>query len=106
MRLKKSPTKDFVSLKRQIQEDERRKIEFRKPMYPVNPELMDYLEKNHRLTNIRFYYDDLLRFSDYMPVHDKEGKDTLAQCVTQNLNTPKSKLILTKFTRFYILMEM
>ena len=23
------------------------KIEFRKPMYPVNPELMDYLEKNH-----------------------------------------------------------
>ena len=53
------------------------KIEFRKPMYPVNPELMDYLEKNHRLTNIRFYYDDLLRFSDYMPVHDKEGKDTL-----------------------------
>ena len=46
-------------------------------MYPVNPELMDYLEKNHRLTNIRFYYDDLLRFSDYMPVHDKEGKDTL-----------------------------
>ena len=45
LRLKKSPAKDFVSLKRQIQEDERRKIEFRKPMYPVNPELMDYLEK-------------------------------------------------------------
>ena len=38
---------------------------------------MDYLEKNHRLTNIRFYYDDLLRFSDYIPVHYKEGKDTL-----------------------------
>ena len=25
----------------------------------------------------RFYYDDLLRFSDYMPVHDKDGNDTL-----------------------------
>ncbi len=68
---------------------------------------MDYLEKNHRLTNIRFYYDDLLRFSDYMPVYDKEGKDTLwSMCITPELNTPKSKLILTKFTRFYILMEM
>ncbi|MFT3917933.1 hypothetical protein [Cloacibacterium sp.] len=53
------------------------KIEFRKPMYPVNPDLMDYLEKNNRLTNIRFFYDDLLRFSDYTPVLDKEGKDTL-----------------------------
>ena len=46
-------------------------------MYPVNPELMIIWKKNHRLTNIRFYYDDLLCFSDYMPVHDKEAKDTL-----------------------------
>ena len=53
------------------------KIEFRKPMYPINSELMDYLEKNNRLTNIRFYYDDLMRFSDYMPVYDKDGNDTL-----------------------------
>lgn len=53
------------------------KIEFRKPMFPVNNELMDYLDKNNRLTKIRFYYDDLLRFSDYTPVLDKEGKDTL-----------------------------
>ena len=69
--------KDFVSLKRQIQEDERRKIEFRKPMYPCKSRIDGLFGKNHRLTNIRFYYDDLLRFSDYMPVHDKEGKDTL-----------------------------
>ena len=51
--------KFFVSLKLSIQKMKDVKIEFRKPMYPVNPELMDYLEKNHRLTNIRFYYDDL-----------------------------------------------
>ena len=69
--------KFFVSLVDSIKMMKDVKIEFRKPMYPVNPELMDYLEKNHRLTNIRFYYDDLLRFSDYMPVHDKDGKDTL-----------------------------
>lgn len=53
------------------------KIEFRKPIFPVNKELMDYLDRNNRLTKIRFYYDDLLRFSDYTPVLDKEGKDTL-----------------------------
>ncbi len=64
-------------MKLSIQKMKDVKIEFRKPMYPVNPELMDYLEKNNRLTNIRFYYDDLLRFSDYTPVLDKEGKDTL-----------------------------
>ena len=53
-------------------------------MYPVNPELMDYLEKNHRLTNIRFYYDDLLRFSDYMPVHDKEARTHFgSMCITR-----------------------
>lgn len=69
--------KFFVSLVDSIKMMKDVKIEFRKPMYPVNPELMDYLEKNNRLTNIRFYYDDLLRFSDYMPVHDKDGNDTL-----------------------------
>ena len=68
-------------MKRQIQEDERRKIEFRKPMYPVNPELMDYLEKNHRLTNIRFYYDDLLRFQIICLFMIKRQGHTLAQCV-------------------------
>jgi len=38
---------------------------------------MHYLEKNNRVTGIRFHYDDLLRFSGYTSVEDKDGKDTL-----------------------------
>lgn len=53
------------------------KIAFRKPIYPVNDDLMHYLEENNRLTEIRFFYDDLLRFSDCTAVRDKDGKDTL-----------------------------
>ncbi len=53
------------------------KIAFRKPIFPVNEELMHYLEKNNRLTGIRFYYDDLLRFSGYTAVEDRDGNDTL-----------------------------
>jgi hypothetical protein len=90
LRLKKSPAKDFVSLKRQIQEDERRKNRIQKTNVSRKSRIDGLFEKNHRLTNIRFYYDDLLRFSDYTPVHDKEGKDTLwLMCITQNLNTMK-----------------
>ena len=53
------------------------KIEFRKPFYPIKPELEQYLEKHNRMTEIRFFYDDLLRFSGYTSVEDKEGTDTL-----------------------------
>ena len=53
------------------------KIEFRKPFYPIKPELKKYLEKNNRLTKIRFFYDDLLRFSGYTAAEDKNGNDTL-----------------------------
>lgn len=53
------------------------KIEFRKPIYPVNTELEAYLDTHNRLTEIRFFYDDLLRFSGYTSVEDKDGNDTL-----------------------------
>ncbi|MGC4058078.1 MAG: hypothetical protein QM743_08140 [Chitinophagaceae bacterium] len=52
-------------------------IEYRKPFYPVNPELMHYLEVNSRLTKIQISYEDLLRFNDYTPITDKYGNDTL-----------------------------
>ncbi len=53
------------------------KIEFRKPFYPVKPELKEYLEKHNRTTKIKFFYDDLLRFSGYTAAEDKNGNDTL-----------------------------
>lgn len=53
------------------------KIEFRKPIYPIQPFLHDYLEKYQRLTEIALEYEDLLRFTDYTHVEDIDGKDTL-----------------------------
>jgi hypothetical protein len=90
LRLKKSPAKDFVSLKRQIQEDERRKNRIQKTNVSRKSRIDGLFEKNHRLTNIRFYYDDLLRFSDYTPVQTKKARTHFgSMCIIQNLNTPK-----------------
>ncbi|WP_116789338.1 hypothetical protein [Flavobacterium psychrotrophum] len=53
------------------------KIAFRKPAYPVTPELMGYLEQYNRTTRSPLLYDDLLRFSGSISVFDKQGTDTL-----------------------------
>jgi len=52
------------------------KIEFRKPIYPVNDALDAYLEKYNRKTKVSMQYDDLLRFSGYVSLEDKDGNDT------------------------------
>ena len=52
------------------------KIEFRKPIYPINEQLKSYLEKYHRTTKTSLHYDDLLRFIGYVNLEDKEGNDT------------------------------
>ena len=52
------------------------KIEFRKPIYPIGKSLEDYLEKHNRTTHIQICYEDLLRFSGYTSLLDKDGKDT------------------------------
>ena len=53
------------------------KIEFRKPIYPINQTLCNYLKKYNRLTKPTLQYDDLLRFSGYVTIEDKDGNDTL-----------------------------
>ena len=53
------------------------KIEYRKPIYPIIPELMEYLEKYNRTTMTSVFYDDLMRFSGYISLEDKDGNDTL-----------------------------
>lgn len=52
------------------------KIEFRKPIYPVTPPLYQYMEKYNRITKASLHYDDLLRFSGYVALEDKDGNDT------------------------------
>lgn len=52
------------------------RIEYRKPMYPVQDSLEKYLQENNRLTKARVFYEDLLRFSGYIALEDSKGNDT------------------------------
>ena len=50
---------------------------FKKPSYPINEALQDYLERFDRISKFPIAYDDLLRFSGSINVYDKEDQDTL-----------------------------
>lgn len=50
---------------------------FKKPSYPINPSLLDYLERFDRISKVPISYDDLLRFSGSINVYDKNEHDTL-----------------------------
>jgi len=49
----------------------------KKPAYPINQQLYDYLTEYHRNIKIPVFYDDLLRFAGAVEVYDKNGEDTL-----------------------------
>ena len=53
------------------------KISKKKIHYPINQELMNYLEEYDRTMNSSVSYEDLLRFTDHWPILDSSGKDTL-----------------------------
>ncbi|WP_395050059.1 hypothetical protein [Flavobacterium sp.] len=50
---------------------------FKKPTYPINNSLSDYLERFDRISKVAISYDDLLRFSGSVTVYDKQNQDTL-----------------------------
>jgi hypothetical protein len=50
---------------------------FKKPSYPINKPLMEYLERFERISKVPIFYDDLLRFSGAINVYDKKNNDTL-----------------------------
>ena len=49
----------------------------KKPTYPINPFLSDYLELYSRAYQIPVFYDDLLRFSGSVAVMNKHDQDSL-----------------------------
>jgi hypothetical protein len=49
----------------------------KKPTFPVNNLLDEYLKKYNRNIKISIFYDDLLRFQGSVIVYDKNEKDTL-----------------------------
>jgi hypothetical protein len=49
----------------------------KKPSYPINNTLLNYLERFDRISKVPIFYDDLLRFSGSVNVFDKNNQDTL-----------------------------
>ena len=56
---------------------EEKLISKKKPTFPINSELYNYLTTYNRNIKIPIFYDDLLRFSGSVNVYDKNDKDTL-----------------------------
>ncbi len=52
-------------------------ISKKKPAYPINDQLYNYLTEYNRNIKIPVFYDDLLRFEGAIAVYDKNGEDTL-----------------------------
>jgi hypothetical protein len=57
--------------------EEQKLISQKKPAYPINQQLFDYLAEYNRSIKIPVFYDDLLRFAGAIVVYDKNGEDTL-----------------------------
>lgn len=53
------------------------KISKKKPSFPINKMLNDYLSEYNRNIRLPIFYDDLLRFQGSVIVYDKHGEDTL-----------------------------
>ncbi len=49
----------------------------KKPMYPVNDKLRNYLKLHGREVKLPVSYNDLLHYTFSVPIKDKNGKDTL-----------------------------
>lgn len=49
----------------------------KKPIYPVNPFLTDYLLAHSREMNLPVSYERLARFNEAAPIYDDNGEDTL-----------------------------
>ena len=56
---------------------EKKLMSKKKPTFPINKMLDEYLKKYNRNLKISIFYDDLLRFQGSVIVYDKNEKDTL-----------------------------
>lgn len=53
----------------------------RKPTYPINPDLREYLAHYNRELKLPVEYEDLRAFRESSPLLDKDGRDTLWESV-------------------------
>ncbi len=57
----------------------------KKPIFPVNEKLRNYLKEYGREVKLPAGYNDLSRFTYAVPLKDKNGKDTLWETVTYDM---------------------
>ncbi|MBP9082653.1 MAG: hypothetical protein KBH11_06230 [Bacteroidia bacterium] len=78
-------------------------ISLKKPHYPVNKELREYLTYYSRAIKIHVEYKDLLRYNNAIPLYDPNGKDTLWETVLY----PQSELahLNKSLTEIYALLK-
>jgi len=57
----------------------------KKPIFPVNENLRQYLTRHGREIKLPATYNDLLRFTYSIPLKDKKGKDTLWETVSYDM---------------------
>ncbi len=79
------------------------RIEYKKPFYRIKASLREHLKQYSRLAELPISYDDLMRYSDMLPVYDKNGEDTLWSSVIY----PQSDLehIHTHLVKLYQLLN-
>lgn len=58
-------------------EEEHKLISKKKPTFPINEMLENFLVEHNRSTKIPIFYNDLLRFQGCVVVYDKNDEDTL-----------------------------
>jgi hypothetical protein len=57
----------------------------KKPMFPVNEQLLAYLKQHGREVKLPVAYRDLLNYTYAVPILDKNGKDTLWESVSYDM---------------------
>ena len=67
----------FTENKNSQESNETDKPSRKKPMYPVNDKLRNYLKLHGREVKLPVSYSDLLHYTWSVPIKDKNGKDTL-----------------------------
>lgn len=56
-------------------------IEYKKPFFKIKPELSEYLIKYSRSLEIPLQYEDLLRYTNLVPLQNKQGEPTMWNAV-------------------------
>lgn len=75
----------------------------KKPMFPINPPLRDYLKKQGREVKLPVSYSDLLRFTYSIPLKDKHDQDTHWETVLYDM--PHLEFLRESLVELYAILK-